>query len=181
MKPVLSFTLLGRGSDVPRGAPPGPAGDPGLQGSGPSSRSSAPPTPRGPFHRLEPVWPRLASGPCAEQALRGTCQPPRPGPCWTPGSCGARAGSESVRSPSRSAADPPGLFLGGGAGICVFLTLIWPCPREKTNGRRHPVCKEGVWLLQVARLENLGRCRPRAKRGVCRGAAPRGLGNPRSL
>lgn len=57
-------------------------------------------------------------------------------------------------SPVSSAIDPAGFFLGGGEESALFSLLNLALPQRENTCSLHPVCKEGVQLLEVARLEN---------------------------
>lgn len=72
-------------------------------------------------------------------------------------------------SPVSSAIDPAGFFLGGGADSALFSLLNLALPQREHTCSLHPVCKEGVQLLEVARLEKLERCHLQQKQGLCWG------------
>lgn len=67
-------------------------------------------------------------------------------------------------SPVSSAIYPAGFFLGGGEESALFSLLNLALPQRENTCSLHPVCTEGVQLLEVARLEKLGRCHLQQKR-----------------
>lgn len=71
-------------------------------------------------------------------------------------------------SPVSSAIDPAGFFLGGGEESALFSLLNLALPQRENTCSLHPVCKEGVQLLEVARLEN-GDGAISNKGSLCRG------------